>query len=411
MMKVKNNSLITLSQELKPTPGQDKKEPMHIPVALGLVDPNGDDLIGTEILQLKEQEQIFTFDNIGAKPVPSILRGFSAPIRLQTDLSNDDLRFLMLQDSDGFNRWEAGQNFYLNTINQMIADGSQEAPEGFLNVIGMLLEQAEDPEQDRALLARALSLPDISLIAQTQKVVDMDAIHKVRDALKQTVKKEFKDQLKKIYELCAGCERFGITPASMGRRALRGILLSYLTATNGTGCAALAKKHYETANNMTDRMSAVACIVGNNNSERDDVLGDFYERFKDYPLVMDKYFGVQASAVRDDIFEQLEGLRQHPDFNIKNPNRVRALYAAFAMNNPVKFHDKSGKGYAFLKDAIIELNEINPQIAARMVTPLREWQRYTKDRQEMMKATLEEILKTPNLSPNVFELASKSLDV
>ncbi|NQZ14009.1 MAG: aminopeptidase N [Alphaproteobacteria bacterium] len=400
---------LTLSQSIPDTPGQTNKLPMHMPVALGLVGPNGDDLIDTQVLDLKEKEQSFTFENIGAKPVPSILRGFSAPVKLTTDLSNDDLRFLMVQDSDGFNRWEAGQNFYLNTINQMIANDTEEAPEDFLEVIGMLLEQAEDRNQDRALLARALSLPDIALISQAQEIVDTDAIHKARDALKRSVKQRYKDHLIKVYELCAGCESFGITPASMGRRALRGVLLAYITATNGTGCAARAKLHYMTSNNMTDRMSAMNAIVANQNSERDDVLEDFYDRFKDYQLVIDKWFAAQACAVRDDIFEQLEVLRQHPDFNIKNPNRVRSLYGAFAMNNPVMFHSKDGRGYEFLKNAIIELNELNPQIAARMVTPFREWRRYTQDRQEKMKAALEEIKAMPNISRNVFELVNKSL--
>lgn len=406
----KKTFTLTLSQNIPDTAGQKDKALMHIPVAVGLIGENGDDLIGTKVLELKEKTQSFTFDNIGSKPVPSILRGFSAPIKLYTNLTNDDLRFLMVHDTDGFNRWEAGQNFYMNIINDMIARGSSEAPAAFIDVIGSLLKQAEDSEQDRALLTRALSLPDVTMIAQTQDIVDPDSITAARSALKKAVKAAHKDQLIKVYELCAGCEQFGITPASMGRRALRGVLLGYITATNGTGCAARAKNHYDTANNMTDRMTALRELADNINVERDDALADFYERFKGYPLVIDKWFSVQAMAERDDIFEQLEALRGHPDFNIKNPNRVRSLYGAFAMNNPAMFHSKDGRGYTFLKNAIIELNEINPQIAARMVTPFREWKRYTQDRQNMMKAALEEIKALPNLSANVFELVSKSLE-
>ncbi|MEM6812247.1 MAG: aminopeptidase N [Pseudomonadota bacterium] len=400
---------LTLSQDLKPTPGQDKKEPMHIPVAVGLLDQTGHDLIGTEILHLKEKEQSFSFKNIDTKPTASILRNFSAPVRLETDLTNDDYKFLMVHDSDGFNRWEAGQTYYLNTINHIIDSESDKAPEEFLKVFGRLLEQAEDPNQDRALLSRALTLPDISIIGQGHDVVDPDKIHHAREVLKASIKNQFKDQLQKVYELCAGCESFSITPQSMGRRSLRSTMLNYLTTTNGSNCADLAKQHYDTANNMTDRMAALSAIVSNTHPERNEVIEDFYDCFKDYLLVIDKWFAVQAMAIRDDSFEQLEILKSHEDFNIKNPNRVRSLYAAFGMNNPVKFHDTSGKGYVFLKEAIIELNEINPQIAARMVTPLREWQRYTSDRQEMMKQALDSILKTPNLSPNVYELVSKSL--
>jgi len=401
---------LTLSQHIPDTPGQTNKKPMHIPVAVGLIGKNGDDLIGTQVLELREKEQSFTFENIGSKPVPSILRNFSAPVKLVTDLSNEELRFLMVHDSDGFNRWEAGQNFYMNVINDMISKESLDIPEELLLVVGELLKQAEDPKQDRAFLARALRLPDMNMIAQTQDVIDTDSIGAVYKALKRAIKKAHKKQLIKVYELCAGCEKFSITPASMGRRALRATLLGYITATNGTGCAKRAKNHYDTANNMTDRMTALSNLSDNKNPERDEALKDFYERFKDYPLVIDKWFSVQAMAERDDIFEQLEKLRNHPDFNMKNPNRVRSLYGAFAMNNLVMFHAKDGRGYEFLKNAIIELNEINPQIAARMVTPFREWKRYTPDRQEKMKVALEEIKALPNISPNVFELVSKSLE-
>jgi aminopeptidase N len=401
---------LTLEQSIPDTAGQSDKQPMHIPVAIGLVGPNGEDMIETQVLDLKKAKQTFKFENIGAEPVPSILRNFSAPVKLSTDLSNDDLRFLMVHDSDGFNRWEAGQNFYLNIINGMIDSGSKEAPEEFLQTIGALLDQAKDSNQDRALLARALSLPDVVLIAQTRNVVDPDAIHAARNALKKAIKSSYKKEIKDIYELCAGCESFSITPAAMGRRALRNTLLGYLTATNGTGCATLATAHYNTSNNMTDRMAALTCVVANKNADRDGILNDYHTEFKDYQLVIDKWFNVQASSNRDDIFEQLEWLKAHPDFSMTNPNRVRSLYSAFAMNNPVAFHDKSGRGYDFLKEGIIELNTLNPQIAARMVTPLREWRRYTPDRQEKMKAALQEILSLKDLSPNVFELVSKSLE-
>jgi aminopeptidase N len=401
---------LTLEQKIPDTAGQSHKKPMHIPVAVGLVGPNGEDMIETQILNLQKRKQAFKFENIDTKPIPSILRNFSAPIKLSTNLSNDDLRFLMVHDSDGFNRWEAGQNFYLNVLNAMIDKGSKDAPAEFLQTIETLLEQARDPSQDRALLARALSLPDVAMIAQGRDVVDPDAIHAARDALKKTVKATYKKEIKDIYELCAGCENFSIVPAAMGRRALRNTLLGYLTATDGTGCAALATAHYETSNNMTDRMAALSCLISNKNANRDNILTGFHSEFKDYPLVIDKWFGVQASANRDDIFEQLEILKSHSDFSMTNPNRVRSLYSAFTMNNVLAFHDKSGRGYNFLKEGIIELNTVNPQIAARMVTPLREWRRYTPDRQEKMKAALQEILSLENLSPNVFELVSKSLE-
>jgi len=408
--EAKNRFSITLSQNLAPTPGQENKAPMHIPVAVGLVGPNGDDLIDTEVLHLREKEQTFTFDDIGEKPVPSILRNFSAPVRLETDLTDKDLAFLMVHDTDGFNKWESGQLYALRTINFMMKNGSSEVQQDFLDSFKALLEAALDGKSDKALMARALSLPDFQTIAGDQDVVDPDQIEAARSALKKAIKREFKPLLEKIYKANTQEGEYQITPEAMGQRALRNVMLGYLTATNGTGCASLATEHYMQADNMTDRMAALANLIDNKNADREAILEKFYDEFEDYLLVIDKWFSVQASANRDDIFEQLEMLKSHKAFSMKNPNRVRSLYAAFAMNNPMKFHDASGKGYDFLKEAIIELNEINPQIAARMVTPFREWPRFTPDRQEKMKAALEEILKTPKLSPNVFELVSKSLN-
>ena len=401
---------LTLEQNVPDTAGQKDKKPMHIPVAVGLVGPNGDDLMPTKVLDLKKKKQEFTFDNIGSKPVPSILRNFSAPVKLTTDLTEEDLAFLMVHDSDGFNRWEAGQTYAHRTINKMLKDGTTDVPADYIASFGALVERALDSEADRALMARALSLPSISEIAQQQDVVDPTAISKVRKAIQATIKREHKKNLQKVYELCAGCESFSVTAPAMGRRALRNTMLGYLTATKGTGCAKLAAMHYETSNNMTDRMAALGALVDNKNAERDQILGDFYDQYKDYLLVIDKWFGIQASADHADIFEQLDMLKNHDDFKMTNPNRVRSLYGSFAMNNPVAFHDASGKGYEFLKDGIIELNAINPQIAARMVTPLREWRRYTPDRQEKMKAALQEIANLPTLSSNVFEMVNKSLN-
>jgi len=187
------------------------------------------------------------------------------------------------------------------------------------------------------------------------------------------------------------------------------VVLSILSATHGTGCASRSKTHYDEADNMTDRVAALSVIANIDKPERDEVFNDFYGCFKDYPLVVDKYFSLQAGATRKDIIQNLKKLKEHSDFNIKNPNRVRSLYAAFAMNNPVGFHAVDGSGYSFLTDAILELDAINPQIAARLLTPMREWKRYTLDRQEKMRLCLERVIATKGLSPDVFEIASKSL--
>ncbi len=405
----KKKFTLTLTQNLKPTAGQDNKQPMHIPIAVGLVSANGDDLIGTEVLHLKEKEQTFTFDNIGSKPVPSILRNFSAPVSLDTDLTDDDIAFLMVHDSDGFNKWEAGQIYALRTIQFMMDNNTSNAPQKYLDFIEALLDKALENDTDKALMARALSLPDFQAIAAKQNVIDPDIIDKARSDLKKSIKRNFRPLLEKIYKQNTHNGEFDVTALAMGRRALRNVALDFLTTTDGTGCASLATEHFMAADNMTDRMAALNALITNKNADRDAILQQFYDEFKGYPLVIDKWFGAQASANRDDIFDVLKTLKSHKDFSMTNPNRVRSLFGAFAMNNPVMFHDKSGKGYAFLKDAIIDLNTLNPQIAARMVTPFREWSRYTPDRQEMMKAALNEILEIDNISPNVFEIVSKSL--
>jgi len=401
---------LKLTQDLLPTTGQAEKEPMHIPVKFGLVGSKGQELMEEQVLHLKKKSQTFTFDKIDEKPVPSILRNFSAPVRLKTDLTDADLAFLMANDNDGFNKCEAGQIYTLRVLNQMIADGAKDVPQAFLDSIESILNEALNENADNALMARALSLPSFTAIAAEQEIVDPDAIVKARSALEKAIKSNFKPLLTKIYKACEQQGEFDVTPESMGRRMLRNVVLGLLTATNGTGCAKLSTEHYEQADNMTDRMAALGSLLGNKNADREAILANFYDRYKDYQLVMDKWFAIQAATKRDDIFDVLESLNQHGDFDIKNPNRVRSLYAAFAMNNPVMFHDKSGKGYEFLKNAIIELNILNPQIAARLVTPLREWKRYTPNRQEMMKAALQEILDQPKLSPNVFEVVSKSLN-
>jgi len=400
---------VHLSQDTKPTAGQADKQALHIPVAIGLLGADGSDLIETEILHLKDAQDTFVIEGVNEAPTPSVLRNFSAPVKLTTGLSNEDLTFLMLNDSDGFNAWEAGQQLYLNEINRLIGENSKDVSEAILDAIGVLIDQGSDGGSDKALFARALSLPSVSFIGQQHDNVDPDAIDKARHAMLAAIKRTHRKALDKLYKSLEPSGTFSITSEAMGKRALRNTLLGILSATNGTGCAKLAKAHYDAADNMTDRVAALSRLADNGNVQRGEAFDDFYARFKDYPLVIDKYFSLQAAASRKGVIDALKALREHPDFNIKNPNRVRSLYAAFAMNNPVAFHAEDGSGYEFLTDAIIELNEINPQIASRLLTPLREWKRYTADRQEKMQAALERILATENLSPDVFEIASKSL--
>ena len=399
---------LTLQQSQADTPGQVGKKPLHIPVAVGLLNQAGEETHPTQVLEMTEREQTFTFNNVKTRPVPSILRGFSAPVKLVTDLSDDDLRLLQLKDTDGFNKWEAGQTLALRTIERVMADGDANITQ-YVDDFGVMIAQGLSGKEDKALLARALTLPAIAFISQVQEVVDPAAIDHARTRILKAIKAAHKDALVRLYEDNMRVGSFAITPEAMGRRALQNTVLELLTVSNGTGCAARAKAHYLNADNMTDRVAALSCLSDSTKPERDEVFADFYQKFKNYPLVVDKWFSLQAIANREAIFDDFATLRRHPDFNIKNPNRVRSLYAAFAINNPVKFHDPSGQGYALLRDVIIELNTINPQIAARQVTPLREWRRYAPQLRVQMQQALQAIMDTPNLSNDVYEVVSKSL--
>ncbi len=405
---VKKTHTLTLKQSQADTPGQTNKKPLLLPIAIGLLDVHGNETHATQIFEMTESEQSFTFNNINGRPIPSILRGFSAPVKLTTDLTDDDLRLLQLQDTDGFNKWEAGQTLALRTIESVMADASTDIAQ-FVDDFGALIEEGLTGKGDKALLARALSLPDIAVISQTQQVIDPAAIDKARTHILKSIKRTHKNSLEKLYKANANTGDFSLTPAAMGRRALQNVMLELLTVTNGTGCAVLAKSHFDAADNMTDRVAALSCLADSKQQQRDEVFSDFYYQFKEYQLVVDKWFTLQAMANRSSVFKDFATLRNHHEFNIKNPNRVRSLYSVFAINNPVKFHDPSGQGYAILTDAIIELNAFNPQIASRLVTPLREWKRYTPALQAQMKNALQTIIDTPNLSSDVFELVSKCL--
>lgn len=404
---------ITLSQFVPPTAGQPDKKPMQIPVAVSLINSSGKDIdLGkgeaTKILNLTQQHQDFVFSDIDSPPVPSVLRNFSAPVRLKSEVADKDLAFLMVHDSDGFNRWESGQTYALRVINAML-DSTLSPPKGFIDAYGGIIKQAGQKDADKAFIARALALPDVAYIGQHRTLSDPPAIHAAREALLKEIYNLYKNDLVDLYVANRSDNSFSLSAAAMGQRALQNTVLRLLSVAMDEQSALRAKVQYETSHTMTDRVAALSVLAATSSHHRDEIFTDFYHRFKDYPLVIDKWFALQASAVRADTVKSLKGLRTHPEFNIKNPNRARSLFAAFAMNNPVCFHAADGSGYDFLTDAVIELNGINPQIAARLLGPMREWRRYTQDRQEKMKQSLQRIVDTPKLSPDVFEIASKSL--
>ncbi|MBP2301044.1 aminopeptidase N [Azospirillum picis] len=413
---------LMVAQTVPPTPGQPAKQPMHIPLVVGLLGPDGRDLplrlegeeapAGTSrILHVTAATQSFTFRDVSARPVPSLLRGFSAPVKLRTDLTDEDLTFLMAHDSDAFNRWEAGQILGTRILLGMVADRQAGRefllPDGYADAFARILD---DADRDPAFAAQALVLPTEAYLGTQMAVVDPDAIHAVREFARKTLAARLRPRFLDHYRRNSSQEPFSVDAAAIGKRALKNLCLAYLMALEDEEALALCLAQYRNAQGMTDEVAALQFLSNAASAERDGALADFYERWKGEALVVDKWFGVQAMSHRPDALEQVTALLGHPAFEIRNPNKVYALIGGFANGNPVRFHDAGGAGYRFLADQVLRLDPMNPQVAARLMGPFSRLRRYDAGRQALMKAQLERIVATPGLSPDVYEVASKSLE-
>ena len=409
-------------QHTPDTPGQTGKPPYLIPVAVGLLDAYGNDLMlrlegeasmgdTTRMLELTEREQSFTFLDVPDAPVPSLLRGFSAPVKLAYDYSDEQLMFLMAHDSDGFNRWDAAQALAQRVILALVAECAagreMQVPCGFVAAFGKALADAQG---EPALLAEVLTLPSESYLGDQMAVVDVDGIHAAREAVRAAVGRELAELLRQRYEALAVFGDYQPAPDAIGRRALRNVCLSYLLAAGEAEDVERCLAQYSAGHNMTDVMAALAQIADSDLPGRAEVLADFDRRWRHDPLVMDKWFSVQAMAgSRATVLDEIGTLMAHPAFSIKNPNKVRALIGAFAMGNPLRFHAADGSGYRFLAERILELDPLNPQVASRLTRNLSRWRRYDAGRQVQMRAALEMLTAAPGVSRDVFEIASKSL--
>jgi aminopeptidase N len=401
---------VTLEQSIPDTRGQTDKKPMFMPIAVGLLGKNGQDLLPekTRVLTLSEKRQSFTFENIAEKPVPSLLRGFSAPVKLATDLSDDDLLFLMAHDSDGFNRWDAGQT-YLQRLILNFRDSLQ-----FKNSFPDALYAAfhktiTAPAEDKALLAKALTLPSDNYLAQLMEVVDVDAIHAAQKFIVETLGEKFKAELQSLYRDNMDKGAYSVSPDAVGRRRLKNTALTYLQAADSDMGVQLAFAQFNSAQNMTDKVAALSVLGDTKAPERQTAFEEFYRTWKHEPLVIDKWFALQAMADRSDVPEMVAQLLTHPDFTYKNPNRLRSLVGNFSANNQKWFHRIDGAGYTLLADTVIKVNAINPSTAARLLTPLRQWRRFDSTRKALMEAALKRILADKNVSNDVYEIVSKTL--
>jgi aminopeptidase N len=395
---------LTLRQRTRPTPGQNEKLPFLIPVAMGLLDDQGNEL-HAETLILDAAEKVFTFDGIAVPPVPSLFRNFSAPVKLQ-GLSRARLAFLAAKDTDPFNRWDSLQQYASAVLLDQVAafqDGAAfQLDDGLRDAVADLLRGAA---ADPAFAAEAILLPSESLLADQMDLVDPDAIHAVRQAARAALGRALRADFAAALQNFSGADPADTSRSAMAQRAMKNVALSYLTAAGDTQ---LARDQYMAAGNMTDKLAALGLMLETASTARDAALDAFHARWQRNPLALDKWFALQGAAGAPDTLTRVRELTKHADFDLRNPNRVRALISSFTAN-AAKFHDRSGDGYRLLADTIIKLDARNPQIAARLCTALGSWRRYDDARQAAMRGALERILDTENLSHNCYEMASKAL--
>ncbi|HVL01369.1 MAG TPA: aminopeptidase N, partial [Dongiaceae bacterium] len=413
---------LTLEQNTPPTPGQPNKKPLHIPVAVGLLDAIGRDLPlqlsdGTTldpanpVLELKEASQKFTFVNVKQKPVPSILRGFTAPVKLECELGRDELAFLMSHDNDGFNRWDASQQLAVQVLCDRIAAYNQKAqPKLDPQLLQAYSRLLADESLDQSMVARMFELPSELYLAELlPRPVDVDGIHHARQGLRKALAEALRPALLETFHRTAQQGPYEYSDAAVARRSLHNSCLSYLMMLEDDEVTQLCLTQYQQANNMTEQLAAFRGLVHSSRAEKADVIADFYQRWQREALVVDQWFTVQAVAPQSDTLPQVEKLLQHAAFEITNPNKVRALIGSFCNANAVNFHRADGEGYRFLADRIIELNRINPQIASRMATLLTRWANYDAGRAENIRNQLQRIKAEP-LSPDVYEVVTKALN-
>ncbi len=395
---------LTFRQETPPTPGQPQKKPRVIPIAVGLLDESGNEVLPTQILEMDKRQQSFKWEGLQSKPTPSILRGFSAPVILERDTTDAERAFLLAHDTDPFNRWEAGRDLAKSTLLDMIENDASPNADYLDGMLAVLRDDTLDPDT-RSLM---LDLPSQSDLTQTlaDKGVTPDP-QKIYDAVQTlllAMAQHMQDTLPRIYADNQVAGPYSPDAGPVGKRALASSALSLGSRLDG---GKAAQEQYDNSDNMTLQLSALAILLRQNVGE--DALAKFYQQWKGDRLVMDKWFGLQVScAAPQDAASVAEKLTQHPDFDHKNPNRFRATLGALAMHH-AGFHHISGKGYTLLADWLIKLDPLNPQTTARMCSAFQTWKRYDETRQGMIKGEVERILAQPNLSRDTTEMLTRIL--
>jgi aminopeptidase N len=374
--------------------------------------PNLDSADNTEmVLDVTQAQQQFVFTQIPERPVPSLLRGFSAPVKLQFPYTRDELLLLMSRDSDGFCRWDAGQQLAVAALDDMIAAYQSGAAMLLDNRVLTAFENLlSDTALDPAMVALMLSLPSEAYLAEIAVVADVAALHAARQAARLQIATALRESLWRVYRSNQTGEPYQPSAEQIAQRSLKNICLAYLMLLEEPEIVAACVEQFERAQNMTDVMAALTVLVNSGQTTaKERALAQFYTRWQHEALVINQWFQVQAACVLPGALTAVQQLMQHPAFDIKNPNKVRALIGAFGGQNAVNFHRTDGAGYRFLADQVVLLNRTNPQIAARLLPPLSKWQKYPKAAQQLMVAQLRRIAAEPNLSPDVYEVVAKSL--
>ncbi len=412
---------LEVAQEASPSPGQRAKEPYHIPLAIGLLGQDGADLPlrvegdrdapTTRVLDVRSPRQLFRFVDVPSAPVPSLLRGFSAPVRLDFPYSDRELAFLAAHDSDPVNRWDAAQRTFVTALlwlaRERRAGKPLVLPAALEHVVARLLA---DTDSDPALIAMALTPPDLAYVAAMEATLDADGIAAARAHLVRELAKKLRPALESVLQRHRPAGSYASSQAQIGPRRLRNVALRYLGALDDADARALAIAQYDVADNMTDTIAALAAIKDSDAPERHDLYARFEARWRDEPLVLDKWFALEATAQRDGTLDRVKSLLTHPRFNARNPNRVRSLVGAFALRNFARFNAVDGGGYSFVAEQVLALDPANPQLASSIAGAFNLWKRFPEPRRARMKGALERIAMEPTLSPDVGEIVSRTLD-
>lgn len=400
------------------SPTQSDQKPYLFPFKIGLIDQEGNDLdlqlrssdmqpfIDRGILLISQENETFVFEGIQSPPIVSLNRGFSAPVKVHTAYSLEEYAFLMAHDSDEFNRFEASQTLAGMVLHKLIdsveANGPMSLSQTYLKAFTKVLS---DTQMDMSLKADSLTFPSVSLLMQERKVLDVEAIYMAKNFLKRELARELGGDIRVQYDALNKSVAYDISSESIARRKLKNTLLGYLNALNDD---TLTYAQYENADNMTDRLSALSFLANSRGEIKQKALSDFYQRYKSNTLVMNKYLSVIASSELKETPENVKRLLQDEVFDIKVPNLVRSLIGSFA-RNALHFHAVNGSGYTFVADKILELDKINPQIASGLAGVYKDYGRLNEKAKALMKAELEKIINTQDLSKNVYEIISKIL--